>query len=190
MDIDEVLLITQAKGGSQKAYTEIFNKYKLYVRKLAFDYVKNTETTDDIVSTVFIKVFKKLDSFTTNDSFRAWLRRITITTSIDYLRSNKNEKLISSIDDTTSNHLSAVNSVEDIFITSEKHKHIANIISKLPKRQQEIVKLYYYEGYLYRDISKKLAKPLGTIQSDLCRAKRKLKQLLTQSNQLNNYGNI
>ena len=55
---------------------------------------------------------------------------------------------------------------------------ILNTISKLPEKYCSIVTLFYFEEMNYREISKVLNIPEGTIATNLFRAKNLLKDLI------------
>lgn len=55
--------------------------------RLAFSYVKDTESAKDMVQNTFIKCYKNLDSFRFDAQIKTWLYRITINECKDYLKS-------------------------------------------------------------------------------------------------------
>lgn len=184
MEEKELILIEQAKKGCQKAFGQLYNKYQKMVAATVRMYAKDPYIVDDLINTVFIKVFKKLNLFVTNDSFEKWVKTIAINTCIDYTRVIKREQILISVD--KNENAIQIKSLENIadeeIIESEKSDEIKKAYASLTDKQAEIVEMYYNEGYLYREIAKKLAIPIGTVKSELHRAKQKLKLVLTKSN--------
>lgn len=184
MDDKELILIEQAKKGCQKAFEQLYNKYSKMVESTVRMYTKEPSIIDELKNTVFIKVFKKLNYFVTNDSFEKWVKTIAINTCIDYTRCKKREFKFISVDNDEFNIQlqSLYSSPDDNLIETETSSKFKEACKGLTKKQLSLIELYYIEGYLYREIAKKLALPIGTVKSELYRAKLKLKQLLTTSN--------
>ena len=92
MKEEEKLLVEQARDGSERAFSTLYNTYKKTVWYTAFKVVNNADAADDITSQVFTKVYLKLKSYTHHLSFEMWLKTITVNTAIDYIRRNKKEQ--------------------------------------------------------------------------------------------------
>ena len=54
--------------------------------------VQNTEDAEDIAQEVFIQVFHSINQFKGDCKLSTWLYRITLTKSLDFLRSKKRKK--------------------------------------------------------------------------------------------------
>ena len=85
-------LVEQARNNEERAFTTLYNKYYTTVWFTVYNIVKNRDVTEDLISIVFTKAFKKLDLYTEHISFEMWLKTIAVNSSIDYIRKMKNEK--------------------------------------------------------------------------------------------------
>lgn len=180
MDENEILLVKQAKAGSKAAFNSLYKLYVYAVRYTIRQFYKQPEIIDDLINVTFIKAYKKLYTFVTTDSFKAWLCKIANNSCIDYKR--KKDKLKTQSLDDESLFIPITDTVpnaEDVVVRMEEVRNLQKCIKLLPKKQQVMLDLFYFEGKLYREIADMLALPLGTVQSDLNRAKHKLKKLLT-----------
>ena len=83
MDKKSVELIQR---GDRKTIEYIYLRYYKLVKYKAYEMVKNNEDADEITQDVFVKVFKKIDSYDTKQNFVTWLLTITKNTAIDYLK--------------------------------------------------------------------------------------------------------
>ena len=79
---EEVGMIKRAQAGDESAFTRIFNKYKTFVDRILFQYLKDMDEAKDVTNIVFLKVYEKLSTFTAYDSFGGWLRIIANNTAI------------------------------------------------------------------------------------------------------------
>lgn len=173
------LLVEQARTGSQKAFSELYNTYKKTIWWTAYKIVKNIDVADDIMSIVFTKAYEKMDTFTNHISFEMWLKTITINTAIDYVRKNKKEQLNSYIDDEDNNiQLDDLDSSpEENLIGQQTAVIIDECIKRLKPRHRKLIELRL-EGKSYQQIADQLALPLDSVKSCLSNARRRLRQLI------------
>lgn len=76
-----------------EAFNELYDYYFPRVYNFLFARLKDTTSTDDVISEVFIKVFNNLSKYNAQrGSFSTWLFRIAINQSTDYLRKIQNRK--------------------------------------------------------------------------------------------------
>ena len=170
-------LVEQAKSGSERAFSKLYNKYYKTIWFTVFNIVKNRDVTEDLISIVFTKAYLKLSSYVDHISFEMWLKTIAVNASIDYIRRMKNEQLNNYVDDEESTiQLSDVEkSPEDDLILKEKLKIVLEAIPTLKKKYRELINARI-EGLSYKDIAEKLAMDELTVKSELNKARQKLRQ--------------
>lgn len=182
MTDDEIELIEQAKQGSQIAFKALYKKYAPSAKIVIRQFYSNKDIIDELLNTTFIKVFKKLNKFTTHDSFKSWVNTIANNSAIDRQRKEKrNQGVVYSADDDANFfqiESNLCNGEEDL-LKQESLILLAKAISQLPKKQREVVRMFYIDDLSYKDISQKLAIPEGTIKSYLFRARAFIKNFLT-----------
>lgn len=173
------LLVEQARNGSQKAFSELYNTYKKTIWWTAFKIVKNIDVADDIVSIVFTKAYEKLDTFTNHISFEMWLKTIAINTAIDYIRKNKKEQLNSYIDDEDNNiQLNGIDSSpEENLIGQQTATIIEDCLKRLKIKHRKLI-MMKLEGKTYNQIAEELALSVDAVKSQLSNARKRLKQLI------------
>ena len=171
-------LVEQAKNGSQLAFTKLYNTYNKMVWFTIFNIVKNNDVTDDLVSVVFTKAYKKLDSYVNHISFEMWLKTIAVNASIDYIRRTKKEQLNNYIDDDeyTGQLDSDTKSPEEQMILSQNVEVIMKCIPLLRKKYRDLI-YARLDGKSYHQISEELAIPEATVKTCLNKARAKLRQL-------------
>ncbi|MPN27428.1 hypothetical protein SDC9_174861 [bioreactor metagenome] len=73
-------------------------------------------------------------------------------------------------------------SCEDLEYRIEKielKKTIEKLLKELTPRQRMVISLRYYEDLTYKDIALTLDQPIGTVKTDLYRARNALKEYLS-----------
>ncbi|GEN82733.1 RNA polymerase subunit sigma [Sporosarcina luteola] len=148
--------------------------------RLAFSYVKDTESAKDIVQNTFIKCYKNIESFRYDAQIKTWLYRITINECKDYLKSwnHKMVQVKSFINETAK---SILPSTERTVIDKYSNEEIKDTIFSLPKVYREVVYLYYYESLKTEEIADVLDIPVNTVKTRLRRAKQRLKPMIREA---------
>jgi RNA polymerase sigma-70 factor (ECF subfamily) len=140
-------------------------------------FLKDADDAEDVVQEAFIKAFSKLNQYKAEVTFGAWLKRIVVNKSIDFLKSKKQQLV--ELDEV---HLKVVDtseddkwSVEDTITLNDVKKAINN----LPEKYQYVVMLYLIDGYDHQEISEILNISEVASRTQLSRGKIKLQELLT-----------
>lgn len=81
----------KCKQNDRKAQMELYTQYCDAMYSVALRYVKNEDDAEDVVQEAFIKAFRKLDQYRAEVAFGAWLKRIVINKSIDFLKTREDE---------------------------------------------------------------------------------------------------
>lgn len=176
MKTSDADLIERAKSGSQRAFTELYNKYSKSIYNRIYSIVKNTDVADDLLSETFTKAFMNISKFTKDISFEMWLKTIANNHSIDFVRGGKREIDDISLDDDFFENFvySDFSNPEKEFILKENKGLIAKSISELSPRASEVLKLRYNQGHTYQQIADKLGISIGTVKSYISKATNKL----------------
>lgn len=148
--------------------------------RLAFSYLKDTETAKDIVQNTFIKCYKNLDSYRYDAQIKTWLYRITINECKDYLKSwNHKMVQVKSFINATAKSISP--SVEKTVIDKYNSEEMKETIFSLPKVYREVVYLYYYDSLKTEEIAEILDISVNTVKTRLRRAKQRLKPIIKEA---------
>lgn len=172
MKEEEKILIEQAKHGDDKAFNQLYERYHRLIRYIIFDIVKDDELTQDLLSNTFIKAFSKLSSYVNPISFEAWLKTIAVNTTIDHIRATKDLCKNFSID-----LEETAPDPESDMIKTENIELLRIALSRLRSKYRNLLELRYYQGLSYDQLSVKLGIPIGTVKSDLNKAKRRLREI-------------
>lgn len=135
-------------------------------------YSRTREEAVEIVNDGFIKIFTKLDRYTKGLSFKGWLRRVMINSSIDYFR--RNEKHYHSLDISHGQYETANDNILDQLAEEE----IIAAIQRLPPSYRMVFNLFAIEGFKHEEIANQLNISVGTSKSNLAIARSKLQKIL------------
>ncbi|HWL25298.1 MAG TPA: sigma-70 family RNA polymerase sigma factor, partial [Ureibacillus sp.] len=71
----------------ERDFQQIMHEHTDYLLKLAYLYVKDWPTAEDIVQDVFITFYQKFEQFEERSSLKTYLSKITVNKCKDYLKS-------------------------------------------------------------------------------------------------------
>lgn len=151
---------------------ELYEQYRPKVFSYFYYKLNNFHEAEDLTEDVFLKIFKKLDSFDdSKSSISTWIFNVSKNTLIDYYRTKKDGlELLDNYDYVDENN----NDVDPLMLND-----LANALDKLPDIQKNIIVLRYYENYSLKEIAEKLSISYGVCKLRHNEALNNLKKYIT-----------
>ncbi len=173
----QVDIIEQCKQNNRKAQMQLYNQYCHGMYIVAKRFLKDSNDAEDVVQEAFIKAFTKLHQYKAEVTFGAWLKRIVVNKSIDFLKSKK-QRLV----DLEEVHLKVIDTSNDdkwLVDDSITLNDVKTAIEALQDKYQYVLMLYLIEGYDHQEIADILNISEIASRTQLSRGKIKLQELLT-----------
>jgi RNA polymerase sigma-70 factor, ECF subfamily len=179
-------LAASAHRGSQDDFRELVRRFERPVYSLVLRMVQDPATAEDLAQEVFVKAFRALGSYDPRWKFSSWLFKIAHNTTIDHLRRGVPETvpLEAGEDDEGRGGLAAVladESAEDPRAAAERRnlaRSLESAIRRLRPDYREAVLMFYVHGASYQEICEATGQPLGTVKTNLHRARKELAQTM------------
>lgn len=168
----EQQLLKQCMSGSTKAQMTLYKKYAHAMYQVSRNIIKDEMRAEEAMQDAFLSAFEKLEEFKAEVTFGAWLKKIVVNKSLDYLKKDKMYDKTSSAEE-----LVLLDEIEEIDLT-EKLEAVKLAMNQLPENYRIIFSLYYLEGYDYEEISEIMKMSNTNSRVMLNRAKNKLVTLL------------
>jgi len=165
-------LISHCKQGDRKAQFEIYKLYYKAMFNASFRIVNDLMEAEDIMQESFLKAFRNLEHYKAEVSFGAWLKKIVVNQSLDYLRKRKIELSVFeddfdlALEDESDSNWEVENRV--------RYEEVISEIQKLPEGYRIITTLYLLEGYDHNEIGEILNISASTSRSQFNRARKRL----------------
>ena len=144
-------------------------------------YVSDKDAVQDVVQEGFLKVFTNIEGYTSKGSFEGWMRRIMVNTSIDAIRRRKATGLVLG-DDKSFEHV--VDDGEEYEVDDDEYtltvKDVQGAMSQLTPMYRAVFNLYVFDSMTHQEIAIKLGINVGTSKSNLAKARRNLRKILTK----------
>ncbi len=166
--------IRRAQSGDVDAFEQLYREhssriYALCLRLKAGDKPDAMELLQD----VFVKAWRRLDTFRGECAFASWLHRLAVNTMLESARSDgRRTARVLPMEDTS--RLAGAARPSGI----ELKMDMENAIASLPKGARLAFVLHDVEGYQHQEIAEQLSVTVGTVKAQLHRARRLLRERL------------
>jgi RNA polymerase sigma-70 factor (ECF subfamily) len=158
-------------AGAQK---KLYDAYAPQMLGVCYRYTKSLEDAHDVLQEGFIRVFKNLHTWRGDGPLAAWIRRIMVTSALNWLRSRKQLELNEGLEKAEAAHVwEGPGPLESL-----QAKQIADIIRQLPAGFQTVFNLYAIEGYSHAEIAEMLSIKEATSRSQYLRARMTIIKML------------
>jgi len=184
MNKKDKILVERIKKGDKQAMAEIYDTYYKPMFNTAYRIVNDFHFAEDVLHEAFIKAFTHIHQYKGTASFGAWLKRIIINESLQWIK--KYGHWHPEENDARLNKLHGKEEIyeenEPDFPQNEKPREILMAMRRLKDNYRTILSLYYIEGYDYDEITQIMGISYQNARTMLSRAKTALKNLLKENN--------
>lgn len=183
--MNELELVDRLKTGDQEAFRFMVTSWQDMVYNTALGIVQSELDAEDISQEVFVKAYESIAGFKGESKVSTWLYRITVTKSLDFLRSRKRKKRFGYVYSLFGpNNEIVINPPEFMHpgVVSEKKEAAAQLfkaLDSLPEQQKIAFVLTRLEGLGHKEVAEVMQTTVPAIESLLQRAKSNLRKTLT-----------
>lgn len=180
-ETDEDLARRSAQG-SEEAFEDLVRRHQRGVHALAWRYTRRHEDADDVAQEAFVRAWRAMGEFDPSRSFKPWLYRIVVNTSLNHLRAirNRREDDLGEPDGLPALTDSSGPDPADSSIGEETTRAVRRAMARLRPDEQAVLHLRIHEEMGYRDMAVALGVRIGTIMSRLHRARAALRRELAR----------
>lgn len=174
-DTELFLLLQQ---GQTKVLATLYDRHAALVYGIALQLLSNTTEAEDLTQDIFLKLANDSSYDPQRGSLRTFLAILTRCRATDRLRARtRQQKQLQKQALVEEDPMSAVFPIEQLS-QLERSQEIREALAKLSSKEQEILKMTYYEGLSQSEIATRLNIALGTVKSRSRRGLLKLRQAL------------
>ena len=186
--MDETQAIRAAQKGDLAAFNRLVLAYQGMAYNVAYRIVGDADAAADACQEAFLSAFKGIRQFR-GGSFKSWILRIVTNACYDQLRyhgrrpSDSLEKMAESAEYSPS-LVNGRERHEEHALRRELDELIQAGITGLPPDQRVVLVLSDVQGFSYQEIADITDSSLGTVKSRLSRARSKLRDYLSEHQEL------
>jgi RNA polymerase sigma-70 factor, ECF subfamily len=171
--VNERALVERCRSGDESAFQELVDRYKRLVFALIARTVQDRSRAEDLAQEVFFRVHRGLPYFRGEARLSTWIYRIVANVSVQ----DHGRPVPMSLDDERT--APSIPSASDRqFGDFELRDRLEKAIARLPANYRLLIAAHYLDGVTYEDLAAALDLPLGTVKTQLYRAKQQLRRML------------
>lgn len=185
MEVSDKCLISKIKCGENEAFDLLYSKYQEKICRYLKRFVITVEAIEDVSQNTFLKVYQNIQNFDEERQFSSWLYRIAHNEAVNWLKKNGGDRALLSIEGNEEfeqdnfKYMECPNAKPDEqFVLNERSIEVKNAMSRLSPDFQKAIELYYIEGLNYNEVALTMNKPVNTIGTLMCRARRELEKMI------------
>ncbi len=177
---EEEVLVVRARSGDEIAFGELVEIYQKKIFNFVYSRLQNRETAEDVTQEVLVKAFFNLNRLREIKKFKSWLFSIA-NNHVRDLRRKAKLKMVDNDEELSSRetYVSAV-MPDDVVLEESRAHMIRRAMMLLSPEQKEVLMLCDIEGMSYSEIAEITRVPLGTVQSRIFYARKRLKDILVK----------
>lgn len=168
-------VVEKCKANDRSAQLKLYRKYCEGMYIVAMRFVKDADDAEDVLQESFIKAFQKIHQFQGDVTFGAWLKRIVINKSIDFLKSKK-ETLVR-LDE---GYMQVVDDDDWTVPAAISIEQVRSAIENLGSKYRYVLMMFLLEGYDHQEIAQILNISETACRTRLLRGKAQLKEFLKE----------
>jgi RNA polymerase sigma-70 factor (ECF subfamily) len=162
------------------AQRQLYDHFAETMLGICYRYTKSLDDAEDVLQHGFVKVFRNLHQYKFEGELGGWIRRIMVTTALNYLKKNARYSHEFSFDNENLHPVADDN--PEVKMTG---KELADLVRQLPIGYQTIFNLHAVEGFSHVEIGKLLGINEGTSRSQYARARALLISWIKKNDQIN-----
>ncbi len=172
-------LIELSLNGDTVAFDHLLDRYRASMRKLYLQRTGgNGDDADDLIQDTFLKVYLNLGRYNPDYTFGQWIYTIARNTFIDYLRKRQDSVPLESVQ----RGQSSLPTPEESVINSQQRAQLEAFMERMKPQYRRLIELRFFRDFSYEEIASELGIPLGTVKTQLHRAREQMCKFIEDGN--------
>ncbi len=174
-DATDERLLARVAHGDRHALELLFARHQQRVYRFVFRLVASRETAEDIVSDVFIELWRRAASFENRARLATWLLAIARNKALSALRGRVDQPLEGAAVDAIPDPAIAVDERLDV---SKRGAVLRKCLERLTPAHREVIDLVYYHEKSVEEVSAIIGVPAATVKTRMFYARNRLAELM------------
>lgn len=173
---DEALMLRIA-AGDKLAIRTLFARHQVRVYRFALRILRDEAIAEDVVSEVFLHVWRRAAQFESRSAVSTWLIAIARNIAISALRCRREGEVNSEM---ASDIADPADDPESSTAKKEMGSFIQKCLMSLSHAHREVIDLVYYHEMTIDEVAAIIRIPTGTVKTRMFYARSRLRQLLKE----------
>lgn len=167
-------LVERCRRGEVGAFEELVDRYKSLVFAMIMRTLPDRSQAEDLAQDVFLRIHRGLPYFRGEARLSTWIYRIVVNVCMQDRRRGPSSISLDDANARVATPTAADRHADDLELRDRLEKAIA----QLPAQYRLLIAAHYLRGVQYEDLAEAMNLPLGTVKTQLHRAKKQLRMLL------------
>ena len=169
------MLIARIAGGDRLAMQTLFARYRTPVYRWLLRLVGNETVAEDLLSDVFLDVWRQAGRFQARSAVSTWLLAIARFKALSARRGRKDAELDETIEATVAD---SADNPEVVLQKKSRDQFVRTALTRLSLEHREIIDLVYYHDKSVDECAQILGVPSGTVKTRMFYARKKLAEMV------------
>jgi RNA polymerase sigma-70 factor (ECF subfamily) len=169
------MLIARIAGGDRLAMQTLFARHRTAVYRWLLRFVGNEAVAEDLLSDVFLDVWRQADRFQGRSSVSTWLLAIARFKALSARRIRKDAELDETIEATLAD---PADNPEVMLEKKNREEFVRAALNNLSPEHKEVIDLVYYHEKSVDECAQILGVPSGTVKTRMFYARKKVKEMV------------
>ena len=171
----DLALIRAVANGDKHAMHTLYMRHNVRVYRFILRLINNSSLAEDLVSEVFLDVWRQAAEFKAKSQVSTWLLAIARNKALSALRRRPHERLD---EDALAMIVEPADDPETAAENRDRGAIIQRCLSGLSSIHREVLDLVYYHGKSVDEIARIFGLPVGTVKTRMFYARNHLKNSL------------
>jgi RNA polymerase sigma-70 factor (ECF subfamily) len=171
-------LVKAIADGDRRAMQTLYQRHNVRVYRFVLRLTNNASVAEDLLSEVFIDVWRQADTFRAQSQVSTWLLSIARHKALSALRRRQDvqldERMASAIED-------PADDPETIVRNEDRSAAIQSCLSQLSAPHREVIDLVYYQEKSVDEVACIVGIPASTVKTRMFYARKQMEKLLASA---------
>lgn len=174
---EDTRLVERYRSGDNDAIEELVMKYQKQIYAFVYRIINDQEEAKDLTQKTFLKAFNAIGGFRNDASFKTWLYKIAMNTSLSHFTQNRQRGTEAELQETL---IGSQAGALSLVIEKERMDYLRKSLVALPDRQRLAIILRAYEGLSCKETAEVMGCSEGAVKAHYHTAVKGLRALLKE----------
>ena len=172
------VLIGRIAGGDRLAMQVLYGRHHVRVFRFVLRLVRNEATAEDLISEVFLDVWRQAGQFEGRSAVTTWLLSIARFKALSAMRKRSDEEL----DEEQAEAIADDSDDPEVAVQKkDKSDALRRCLTALSAEHREVIDLVYYHEKSVEEVAEIVGIPEATVKTRMFYARKKLAEILKEN---------
>jgi RNA polymerase sigma-70 factor (ECF subfamily) len=167
-------LLARVRVGDQLALQTLYGRHHVKIHRFALCLLRDETAAEDVVSEVFIDVWRSAAQFEGRSEASTWLLAMARNKAFSALRRHKED----SLDEDAAAEIADESDDPEIAMQKKsKGERLRDCLNRLSPEHREVIDLVYYHDKSIEEVARIVGAPEGTVKTRMFHARKRLAEL-------------